>query len=95
MDLLSVGSKTSGGDFWGLSFESGASVVSPSDFCENGCHVWNRLSVKSRLQECKDYCEDWPSCVLTVLLPVLIFESSFLLEINLFSTGFPGSAAGG
>lgn len=70
-------------------------MVSSSDFCENGCHVWNRLSVKSRPQECKDCCEDWLSCVLTVLLPVLIFEASFLLEINVFSTGLPGSAAGG
>lgn len=78
-----------------LSFESGASVVSSSDFCENGCHVWNRLSVKSRPPECKDYCEDRPSCVLTVLLPVLIFGSSFPLETDVFSTGLPGSAAGG
>lgn len=95
MDLLSVCSKTQGGNFWDLNFESGTSVLSSSDFCKNRCHIWNRLSVKSKPQECEDYCKNQLSCVLTPLLLVLVFESSFLLETNVFSTRLPGSATRG
>lgn len=47
-------------------------------------------SVKNKPLDCKDSSKNGPSCVLTLLLPVFVFKSSFFVETSCFPLGYQG-----